>query len=205
MVPEQIEKAKRRDILVGVLLAALVAVAYQEMVTGVWESVRNKSFGFGTIATAGIFALTNLRFLIGNQMYLLQGRVQELHGYLWFCDLLLIVTQIITIIFLGGLVPVEKSLELRYSFFHVLAFLYVLDLSFILTLWPRKYCIKKWKDFRLPWGWFVLNGAMLLLLLLLGWHGKPALYSDTILAWILGANIVAFFADVFLFDNYDVI
>lgn len=198
-------KAKNRDLLFGVLMAALIAIAFQEMIDEVWDSVEDKSFGFGTIALAAIFSLTTLRFLIGNQMYLTQPEVQHQNGYLWFLDLLLIISQTLTMVFLGGLASTKVSLSLDYSFFELLGVLYALDLVWILTLWLRKKYIDDWKNFRVPLGWFLLNGVMLLILVgSYCLYGKPAIYSDTGLVYLLVINALAFAGDVFLYDHYDV-
>lgn len=199
-------KPEKRNILVGVLLAALIAIAYQEMINTVRESVRAEGLTFGTAALAIIFSLTTLRFLIGNQMYLISDPVQTMPGYLWFLDLSFIMLQTVTMVFLGGLTSVNVSLSLHFSFFELLGFLFLLDIIWILTQWPRKHRIDSWKKVRLPWGWFFLNGG--LLVFLVGSYcvyGKADTYSDPGLAYLLAINAVAFVVDVFLFDYYDVI
>ena len=200
-------KPEKRNLLVDVLLAALIAIAYQEMITTVRASVQEQGLRWGTGNLAIIFSLTTLRFLIGNQMYLIDKKVQELPGLLWFFDLCVITLQTVIMVFLGGLSSAEVNSPIALqkpatgfhpSFFDLLGLLLVIDMLWILTLWLRKRYIPE-LDFR--WGWFCLNGFVLLCLLgcYCRW-GRVGLYSSPGLAWLVAANAIAFVWDVILLD-----
>lgn len=212
-------KAEKRNILVDVLLAALIAIAYQEMVTVVRASFHPAGLTWDTAALAIIFSLTTLRFLIGNQMYLVNPKVQDacgsFAGYLWFFDLSVILLQTVIMVFLGGLAATSENPPLASApigsgchphFFNLLGLLLLIDMGWILTHWLRKRCLQDCHDFPLHWGWFFLNGGMLLCLLgaYFCW-GEPGLYLQPGLNLLLVASAIAFIVDVILLDYYGVI
>jgi len=192
--------------LAGIFITALIAIAYQEMVNVVRDSVREHGITFGTTALAIIFSLTTIRFLVGNQLHLISEAVQSMPGPLWFYDLIIIMAQTVAMIFLGGLASLEISLRLHIAFFDILAVVFILDIFWILSQWVLGRLITGCKRSFVPWGWLWLNIAMTAGLI--GAYaicGKDAMYSDLGLTLILAANILAFAVDIFLLDYFDVI
>ncbi len=64
-------KIEKRNLLSSIFVTFMIALAYQEMVTPVRDSLRAAGFTFETIALFAIFFLTSMRFFIGSQLHLL--------------------------------------------------------------------------------------------------------------------------------------
>ncbi|PYL63297.1 MAG: hypothetical protein DMF24_00835 [Verrucomicrobia bacterium] len=198
-------KPEKRNLLAGIFITALVAIAYQEMVNAVRESVREHGITFGTTALVIIFFVTTIRFLVGNQLHLISERVQSMPGLLWFYDLLIILGQTVAMMFLGGLASLELSLRLQIAFLDILVVVFVLDIFWILSQWALGRLFSKCKRDSVPWGWLYLNiGMVAVLIIPYAIWGKGPMYSNLGLALILAANVLAFMVDVFLLDYFDV-
>jgi hypothetical protein len=201
-----VTKPEKRNLLAGIFITALIAIAYQEMVNVVRESVRAHGITFGTAALGIIFSLTTIRFLVGNQLHLISEPVQSMPGLLWFYDLVVILLQTVAMIFLGGLASREVSLGFRFAFVDILVVVFVLDIFWILSQWALGRLFKRCKRSFIPWGWCYINIAMVIGLTgAVAIWGKATMYSDAGLAFILGGNVLAFAVDVFLLDYFDVI
>src|ERR1700694_1687074 len=194
---------ENRNTLAEVLIGALTAVAFEEMVRAVHESVAHNGFAVKTLALPVIFALTTIRFLMGNLLHLIKDPPRNGEatndGLAWFGDLMVIVVLATVLAFLGGLTAGEESVKLNFSFFDVLCVVYVIDaLWIILALWIRGR--------EVPWGWLILDVAMLLATLVIyGCLGGAAAYSEIGLAVFVIANAAAFGFDVWLQRKYGLI
>jgi hypothetical protein len=201
-----ISKPEKHNLLVGIFVAALIAIAYQEMVNAVRESMRDYGASFGTTALAIIFFLTTIRFLVGNQLHLISEPIQSMSGLLWFYDLMIILLQTVAMVFLGGLASLQVNLRLRIGFLDILVVVFILDILWILSQWALGRLFIKYKRKFIPWGWLYLNIGMVgALVTSYAIWGKGPMYSNLGLALILSANVLAFVVDVFLLDYFDLI
>jgi len=198
------EHAEKRYLVSTFFVALLIGLAYQEMVTPVRETVRASGITFSTFALVSIFFFVSIRFFIGNQLHLLSGGLAKLPGLVWLYDLVVIVTQCVVLVFMGGDSTVAQNQNAVIGFIDLLVTLYVIDVLWIISQWILGKIIPTWKRGFLPWGWGVLNAVLVIFIFALKFIVGD-IYSTTGLAWLLGLNFIAFLVDVVLVDYYDAI
>jgi hypothetical protein len=182
---------KKRDILAEVLIGSLTAVAFEEMIRTVHDSASRNGLTPLTLGLALIFALTTIRFLVGNLLSIIKGDAESRSGFKWFYDLMVIVALAAVLAFLGGLCG-EDSAPLKFSFFDVLCVVFVIDAIWILSLWlgERKLLL---------WEWFGLDIVMLALTLgVYAFSGRATAYTPAGILFFVVANILVFGVDVWL-------
>jgi hypothetical protein len=218
---------ERKNVLAEVLIGSLTAVAFEEMVRAVRESLKsvtemasfcsteNHGTAFGTGALALIFALTTIRFLIGNMLHLIwepkSPEARERREQTWFWDLLVIVAQAVTLAFLGGLSGREENVSRPFDFLLVLCFVFFIDGCWTLVHWvsEKKSCEAERKLREAEEGgqggkqkgaphlkWLGLDVLMLAVTAgSYGIWGAAVVYSDTGLAVLLLVNLGVFMWD----------
>src|SRR5947207_1466956 len=80
-------RADRRSLVATLLIAALIAVAYQEAVNPVRDSAREKGDLVGAVVLFGIFFLTSIRFFLGNYLHMQSLAESDLPRGVWLYDL----------------------------------------------------------------------------------------------------------------------
>jgi len=110
---QQIEK---RNLLSSFFVTLLIALAYQEMIVPVRESVRTSGMTLGTFLLMTIFFVTTMRFFVGNQLHLLSESLVKMPGLVWFYDLMVIIIQSVVLTFLGGVSSVEVNRQTSMDF-----------------------------------------------------------------------------------------
>ena len=187
---------KKRDILAEVLIGSLTAVAFEEMIRGLHESATRRGFTPASLGLALIFALTTIRFLVGNLLHLVKEDTEATNrdAAEWFYDLMMIVLLATVLALLGGLCA-EESAALKFSFFDALCLVFVIDAIWIISLWVGGRNV-------VPWEWFGLDIAMLALTLAVYvFFGRATAYSNAGIMFFLVANALAFGIDVFWLQN----
>jgi hypothetical protein len=178
----------KRDVLAEVLIGSLTAVAFEEMISAVHRSAKGLTLiTFGLVL---IFALTTIRFLVGNLLSIIKKEGPS-HSDRWFSDLMVIVALAAVLAFAGGLCS-EESATHQVSFFDALCVVFVIDAFWILSLWrsERKFVL---------WEWFSLDIVMLALTLgIYGFFGRASAYSPAGIMFFVVANILVFGVDVWL-------
>lgn len=198
------QQNERRNFLSSVFVVILIGLAYQEMVTPIRESIRSSGITLGTVILFSVFFLTSMRFFMGNQLHLMSEDLLKAKGEVWFYDLMVIILQTTTMVFLGGVSSVEASRNAKIGFVELLIALYAIDVLWILSQWGLGRVLKNWRRNFIPWAWGILNTvlivSMALLRLIVG-----DLYSNIGLIGLGVLNGIAFIIDVMLVDYYDVL
>ena len=209
---------RRRHLISEVLVAALVAVAYEQPVSVVITAVHNDG-GISTksLALFVVFFLTVLRFFIGDILHLDEDELSEPRDDLadkgaearWFFDLAWIVLEFMILIFLGHLVSLEESQHVSIGFFGLLIVLMAVDVSWICAMGIMSCLGNKYKTHPLwglwrrttktPWGWAMLNASLGVALI---WYVTATKISSAALLVLVGINVVVFFVDVVILNYY---
>src|ERR1700678_2220365 len=116
---------RRRHLISEVLVAALVAVAYEGPVGVVHSALRSEGLSIYSLGLFVVFFLTVLRFFIGDILHLDQDELSEPRDDLadkgaearWFVDLGVIVVEFVILIFLGHLATLKESQRPPISFY----------------------------------------------------------------------------------------
>src|SRR5262249_41877160 len=196
-------KVKRREIT-SVFIAFLTAVAYQEMVAPVRDSVQSHGLNWTVVALFIVFFVTTIRFLIGCHLHLTSDELMRGPGRLWFFDLVTITLEMTAIIFMGGLTSAEASRRSPYGFFGILFALYILDVLWVVLQWIMHLGLRGWRRRVIPWQWAVLNTLLLgSMSVVWRWKGDPL--DVVALCFMVGINVVGFFVDIVLIDRYQLL
>jgi hypothetical protein len=198
------QQTERRNFLSSIFVVILIGLAYQEMVAPIRESVRSSGVTLGTVILFSVFFLTSMRFFMGNQLHLMSEGLLKMKGEVWFYDLMVIIFQTTTMVFLGGVSSVEASRSAKIGFVELLVALYAIDVLWILSQWGLGKVLKDWRRSFIPWAWGILNTVLIIGMVLLR-LAVGDLYSNSGLIWLGILNGIAFVIDVMLVDYYDVL
>lgn len=196
---QQIEK---RNLLSSFFVTLLIALAYQEMIVPVRESVRTSGMTLGTFLLMTIFFVTTMRFFVGNQLHLLSESLVKMPGLVWFYDLMVIIIQSVVLTFLGGVSSVEVNRQTSVDFIQLLIILYVIDVAWIISQWILGKILPKWRRAFIPWAWAILNSILVICIVVLGFFVDDK-YSTFGIIILFVLNFIGFIVDVVLVDYYD--
>jgi hypothetical protein len=196
---QQIEK---RNLLSSFFVTLLIALAYQEMIVPVRESVRTSGMTLGTFLLMTIFFVTTMRFFVGNQLHLLSESLVKMPGLVWFYDLMVIIIQSVVLTFLGGVSSVEVNRQTSVDFIQLLIILYVIDVAWIISQWILGKILPKWRRAFIPWAWAILNSILVICIVALGFFVDDK-YSTFGIIILFVLNFIGFIVDVVLVDYYD--
>jgi len=196
---QQIEK---RNLLSSFFVTLLIALAYQEMIVPVRESVRTSGMTLGTFLLMTIFFVTTMRFFVGNQLHLLSESLVKMPGLVWFYDLMVIIIQSVVLTFLGGVSSVEVNRQTSVDFIQLLIILYVIDVAWIISQWILGKILPKWRRAFIPWAWAILNSILVICIVALGFFVDDK-YSTFSIIILFVLNFIGFIVDVVLVDYYD--
>lgn len=196
---QQIEK---RNLLSSFFVTLLIALAYQEMIVPVGESVRTSGMTLETFLLMTIFFVTTMRFFVGNQLHLLSESLVKMPGLVWFYDLMVIIIQSVVLTFLGGVSSVEVNRQTSMDFIQLLIILYVIDVAWIISQWILGKILPKWRRAFIPWAWAILNSILVICIVALGFFVDDK-YSTFSIIILFVLNFIGFIVDVVLVDYYD--
>ena len=180
---------EKQDVLAEVLIGSLTAVAFEEMIRSVHES--GHGLTPATLGLALIFALTTIRFLVGNLLSIIKGDAKSRSGFRWFYNLMVIVALAAVLAYLGGLCS-EESAGRKFSFFDVLCVVFLIDAIWILSVCLSERTIVLWE-------WLGLDIVMLVLTLgVYAVSGRAAAYSGAGILFFVVANVLVFGVDVWV-------
>jgi hypothetical protein len=198
---ERTQQVERRNFISSVFIGILIAVAYQEMVPPVRNSVRANGITLGTSVLFLVFFLTSMRFFIGNQFHLVSSSLARLPGKIWFYDFTVIVIQTAILIFMGGICSLESCVNARIGFVDLLLVLYIIDVLWISSQWALGKLLSSWQRPFIPWAWAILNTALVVGMVILRMVERD-FYCPVSLGWLGALNTIAFVIDVVLVDYY---
>jgi cation transport ATPase len=196
---QQIEK---RNLISSFFVTLLIAIAYQEMITSVRESVRTSGFTLETFLLMSVFFLTTMRFFVGNQLHLLSESLVTMPGLVWFYDLMIIIIQSVVLAFLGGVSSVEANRQTSVDFVQLLIILYVIDVAWIISQWILGKILPKWRRVFIPWAWGILNSILVICIQAFRFFVND-IYSTFGIVVLFVLNLIGFIIDVVLVDYYD--
>jgi cytosine/creatinine deaminase len=208
MPPDQRDSdaSRNRRLVSQLLVAALFAVAYSEMVGPVTEAFNKDGINIQTLAWPLIYMATVLRFFIGNILHLESPYLTGPDAaFKWFWDVFIIIAEGVILIFAGAVTTIDASAEAHVSFTDYLLILYVVDVIWLGSmrllskaggLWPRPFGpMVRGRD-EAPFEWAWVNIGLIMLMGWLGVIGHPDHISDLTLCILVGANVIAFAWDV---------
>ncbi len=198
---QQIEK---RNLLSSFFITLLIALAYQEMIAPVRESLHTSGINLETLLLMAIFLLTTMRFFVGNQLHLLSESLLKMPGLVWFYDLMAIIIQSVVLTFLGGESSVEANRQTPVNFVQLLILLYIIDVVWIASQWILGKLIPSWRRAFIPWAWAILNSVLVICMVVLGIVVKDVFSRAGIISLFV-LNLIGFGVDVVLVDSYDAI
>ena len=201
---ERVQRVDRRNVISSVFLGILVALAYQEAVPPVRESVREHGVTFASFALFIIFFLTSMRFFIGMQLHLLDPHIATLPGLLWLYDFAVFLAENTTFIFMAGVASVDASRTARFGFIELLLFLYAIDVIWVCSQWLLGKIHPLWCRKIIPWAWALINAAAIISMGVPRFIGIDV-YSLPVLVWVVVVNVAAFVVDVVLVDYFDLL
>lgn len=193
-------KSRRRD-LSTLFSAFLIAIAYQEMVNPVRESMQREGITVATVAMFIVFFVTSIRFLIGCHLHLTSDEITAAPGKIWLFDLVVITLEMTLIIFMGGVTSVAASSHSRLGFVEWLVLLYVLDVLWVVAQWGMHKLSPSWRRERFTWSWAILNAVFLALIWVMS-IATGDLLTNTGLIALAVLSVLAFFVDVMFSDQY---
>jgi creatinine deaminase len=208
---------RRRHLISEVLVAALVAVAYEGPVGVVHSALRSEGVSVSSLGLFVVFFLTVLRFFIGDILHLDEDELSEPRNDLadkgaearWFLDLGVIVAEFVILIFLGHLASLSESKHRPISFYDLFIVLMGVDVLWILAMGAMSGLTKRygshalwglWERDKVPWGWALLNAVMMAITWI--WYARGSHYSATALRLFIGLNGIAFIIDVVILNYY---
>jgi hypothetical protein len=218
---EETELRHRRTLISQVLVAGLVSVAYSVPIGAVQEAIKH-TVSLRTVGLFVVYAITVLRFFIGNVLHLEGAELTRQGGERkWFFDLTFIVSEFIVLIFMGDVASLARSGEQTLTFFDLLFGLCIVDVAWLASMycldflgkwtpregqtpsWPRRIQVKLTGPFKRERrqfyrGWFLINVGMALGLWLFGFLGHLSSQPPTWKLWVL----VIATAAVSAFDVY---
>lgn len=198
-------RAQRRNLVSSFFVTVLISIAYREAISdaAVWVKMTDVEppVFLENMLLLLTFFLVSMRFFVGNQLHLLSDSLVRLPGLVWLYDVMFIITQSVILIFLGDSSSLEANRNVSVGFIEFLTLIYLVDVAWVLTQWLSGMFFQNWERELVPWGWAVLNAALLVGMFLLSkYSGGP--YSLTGLVWLCGMNAVAFVLDIVLLDQY---
>jgi hypothetical protein len=100
--------------------------------------------------------LSFLRLCVfGNQLHLLSDALLEMSGVVWLYDLMVIITQSITLNLLGSFCLIDMNRNITIGFLELLMALYIIDMAWVATQWILDGCLRGWRRELIPWGWAI--------------------------------------------------
>src|SRR4051794_33672070 len=84
---------ERRNIVSSIFVVALIAIAFHEMVIAVHNTLQTHGASWNLFYLTLVFFLTSLRFFMGNQLHLIDYRLLQMKGIVWFYDFMVLVFQ----------------------------------------------------------------------------------------------------------------
>lgn len=208
MPPDQRDSdaSRNRRLVSQLLVAALFAVAYSEMVGPVTEAFNKDGINIQTLAWPVIYMATVLRFFIGNILHLESPYLTGPDAaYKWFWDVFFIIAEAVILIFAGAVTTIDASAEAHVSFTDYLLVLYVVDVIWLGSMrllsktgerWPRALgSMVRGKD-KAPFEWAWVNIILIVPTGLLYVTGHQDRIPDWMLYGLVGANVIAFAWDV---------
>jgi hypothetical protein len=202
MNAKQIEK---RNLLSSFFVTLLIALAYQEMILTVKDVSRTDGLNFEIIFLPATFFFISVRFFVGNQLYLLSDSLLELPGLAWLYDLMVIITQCVVLVLLGGLTSVASNRTASITFLDFAILLYVIDVLWVFSQWAIGRVFRRWRRPFIPWAWAILNSLLIGSFYVLDLVFADNVYDHVGLTCLLGLNVLGFIVDVVLVDYYDVV
>ncbi len=194
--------ADRRNLISSIFIGLLLALAYQEMIVPARNDFRTNGFSLGLLVLLLIFFLTTIRFFIGAQLHLTNESNISAKGGPWFYDFAIITLEMTIMTFMGGVTSVGESRSASIGFFGMLSILLIADILWIVSIWIIGKVFPKSKRLFVPWGWAILNTALLIAMLVsLLIFGDPYGTAGLIAQGVL--HCIAFVCDVMLIDHYD--
>ncbi len=155
---------ERRRLLSEIAVLVLLGVAFDEMATAIWDTLRDRGPTAPAILLFLVFFLTTMRFAIGNHLYLTRAADAAYPSALYLYDFLVIALQTTFLIFLGASSSAEVGRLSHVGFADVLIALYCLD-----VLWIASHALVLDRlsphDCGMVLSWAVLNGSLALVLL----------------------------------------
>lgn len=197
-------QTEKRKTLSSIFISILIGFAFQEMIFTLRQSILESGITFGSSLLAATFFFVAMRFFIGNQLHLQSKNLEEVSGFAWLYDLMVIIAQSVALIFLASLSSIKSSRETNFGFFEVLIFLYVIDIVWIISQWLLNKAFSNWRREFIPWAWAILNSVLVFFIVGTNLVMKQ-IYSDATLLVLLALNVVGFIVDVVLVDYYDMI
>lgn len=188
----------RRAELASIFVAFLIGIAFQELVVGLREAVLSGERQ--VFYLAGIFLLTSIRFLIGAHLHLTSPQLTMGPGGLWLFDLMVITIEMIGLI----LVADFAGLDTPAYFFRGLIVVLLVDVAWVIVQWAMGAAWPSLKRASLPWGWAILNAALVVGMWLLPKLGREP-FGDSVLMAALAMNAVAFVVDLWFVDHFDLL
>jgi hypothetical protein len=205
---EETELRRRRTLISQVLVAGLVSVAYSVPIGTVQEAMKH-TVSIRTVGLFVVYAITVLRFFIGNVLHLESAELTRRGGERkWFFDLTFIVSEFIVLIFMGDVASLTRNGEQTLTFFDLLFGLCIVDMAWLGSMYGLDF-LGKWtpreghepgrvrrlqisltgpfkRDRRQFYrGWFLMNAGMALGLWAFGFLGHLTNQPPTWKLWVL--------------------
>jgi hypothetical protein len=192
------EGSRHRKIISEVLLAALIATSFHEMVEPVTEAFKEVGIDIQSLAWPLIYLLTVLRFFAGYVVHFGNPDLAKRKAApRWFFDLSFVVAQWSVLIFAGAVTSLQASDEAVVSFTDYLIVLYAIDIVWVFASHLLHWLGLMERESDLPrWEWAVVNLLLCALTLWLA-IGHPASIPGWGLWVLLFANLIVFFYDIF--------
>jgi hypothetical protein len=214
MPPDPPVSRDRRILVSQFMVTALLGTALQEAVDPVRSVVRAEGITPHSYALFLVFFLTLFRFFVGDVLHLQSDDLTgPSSGFRWIFDLFVITVQCVVFIFMAGAASLPESRDARFGFFDLLLLLYLTDivwlglasgihkvamLSFLSGVRPllvRQY---------VPYRWAILNSFLSAHLIIFGFLDENKNFSDIDLLILIALNIIAFIADIIIFNYNDI-
>jgi hypothetical protein len=195
---------QRREVIAQLVVAMLLAAAFEEMIPPVRESIEKNGLDWRTFALLTIFTTTAVRFGIGNVLHLGSDTFAHLPGVIWFVDFFVVLLEGLLLILLGSLTSVGVSTSSSVGFFDLLRLLCAIDLVWIVYIWLLGAMAPACHREFTPWLWALLNGTVLLVLTLCTWRSAD-MYSMPLLGLLAIGAVLILIADVCIADYYGLI
>lgn len=203
LVTSESRRREQRSTIVSLLVAALIGVSFQEMVSAVGEELRDGGVSGITIALAIVFAATALRFFIGATLHLTSADLLGSNGRIWLFDLVVILVEAVLIVFLGGVASEARNDRSQVSFFALLLVLFAVDILWVVSQSVLSRVARGWRRAFVPWAWAGLNIG---LVICVGIAALTARADASIGYAVLAvSNLIGAVVDIVLLDVYDVI
>lgn len=192
--------ARKRKNLGSLFLTVLVGLSYPELISTINKPINSGDILLADVLLPVTFFFISVRFYIGNYLFLESDAVDELHGFNWLFDVIIIMLQSLVIIYLAKTASLEASKSSVVGFIDLLIVLYSIDVAWILCQWLFGLIYPTLRRRSVPWGWAVLNVAIVVAMFacdaLIG-----NVYSQAGVIAIMVINLAGFAVDVVLLDH----